>query len=156
MRRPLPLTGAAHDGARLHLRFSGGEQAVAVAAAEVGGAADDPAFWTGLRHLTHPFFASDGPLWRLSLPQTAPTPDLPGRMLWDWGGSQRWLVSDAPADVVRAAAQALGGHAVLFRGAGDGEVFAPLPAPLMALHRRIKAGFDPAGVFNPGRIYAEL
>jgi len=32
-------------------------------------------------------------------------------------------------------------------------VFAPLPAPIAAIHKRLKAEFDPAGIFNPGRMY---
>jgi len=27
---------------------------------------------------------------------------------------------------------------------------------VMALHRRLKAAFDPAGILNPGRMYAEV
>jgi FAD/FMN-containing dehydrogenase len=27
---------------------------------------------------------------------------------------------------------------------------------LLALHQRVKAALDPAGIFNPGRMYAEL
>jgi glycolate oxidase FAD binding subunit len=34
--------------------------------------------------------------------------------------------------------------------------FTPLAAPLLALHQRIKAAFDPHGIFNPGRMYPEL
>ena len=61
-----------------------------------------------------------------------------------------------PAAMWRAAA-ALGGHATLFRGGAAGEeVFQPLPGPLLALHRRLKAAFDPAGVLNPGRMYEAL
>jgi glycolate oxidase FAD binding subunit len=47
-----------------------------------------------------------------------------------------------------------GGHATLFRG-GDKNVgvFQPL-APAVAKHPRTpEAGFDPAGIFNPGRMY---
>jgi len=31
-----------------------------------------------------------------------------------------------------------------------------LAPPLDQLHRQIKAAFDPAGIFNPGRLYADL
>ena len=34
--------------------------------------------------------------------------------------------------------------------------FAPLPAPLLDLHRAVKRVFDPAGILNPGRMYADL
>jgi glycolate oxidase FAD binding subunit len=35
-------------------------------------------------------------------------------------------------------------------------VFQPLAEPLMRLTAGIKASFDPAGVLNPGRMYAGL
>ncbi|MGB7480444.1 MAG: FAD-linked oxidase C-terminal domain-containing protein, partial [Burkholderiaceae bacterium] len=35
-------------------------------------------------------------------------------------------------------------------------VFQPLAPALAAIHRRLKAGFDPAGIFNPGRMYPDL
>jgi glycolate oxidase FAD binding subunit len=31
----------------------------------------------------------------------------------------------------------------------------PLPPVLARLHRELKAVFDPAGILNPGRMYAE-
>jgi glycolate oxidase FAD binding subunit len=34
------------------------------------------------------------------------------------------------------------------------DVFAPLSPPLAALTRRVKAAFDPDGLFNRGRMYA--
>jgi glycolate oxidase FAD binding subunit len=35
-------------------------------------------------------------------------------------------------------------------------VFAPLKSPLDRIHRELKKAFDPAGVFNPGRLYPGL
>ncbi|MET0294628.1 MAG: glycolate oxidase subunit GlcE [Phenylobacterium sp.] len=157
LRQAAPLSGACHDGARLHLRLSGGRGAVAAAARQLGGEAEDLGFWTALRDLALPVFGGDGRLWRLGLPEGAATPDLPGGWVWDWAGAQRWLVSDAPAADVRAAAASLGGHATLFRGqVEDGEAFSPLAGPVLALHKRLAAVFDPAGILNPGRLHAEL
>jgi len=34
--------------------------------------------------------------------------------------------------------------------------FAPLSPALLALHRRLKKSFDPRGILNPGRLYAEF
>ncbi len=66
--------------------------------------------------------------------------------------------TDAGAAVVREAVAAVGGHATLVRAPDDVrnavEVFQPLPAPLMDLTRKLKASFDPAGILNPGRMYA--
>ena len=45
----------------------------------------------------------------------------------------------------------------LFRAADKSAgVFAPLAPPLLRIHRNLKAAFDPAGVFNPGRLVADL
>lgn len=154
MRGPLPLSAAFHDGERLQLRLCGGEAAVAQTAAELGGEGGDEGLWTALRGLDHPVMA--GPvLWRLSLPQTAPAPRLDGRDCWDWGGAQRWLATDHLDPKVWDIAAAAGGHATLFRGP-RGQVFQPLPAPMMGLHQRVKAALDPAGLFNPGRMYEGL
>ena len=62
-----------------------------------------------------------------------------------------------PPAGVRDAAAAVGGHATLFRAQDKGVgVFAPLSAPLAAIHKRLKASFDPHCVFNPGRLYPDL
>jgi glycolate oxidase FAD binding subunit len=39
---------------------------------------------------------------------------------------------------------------------GEEEVFAPLPAPVLRLHRSLKQVFDPAGILNRGRMYCGL
>ncbi len=48
------------------------------------------------------------------------------------------------------------GHATLVKGSpslrGSVAVFEPQPAPLAALSRRVKDGFDPAHILNPGRM----
>ena len=81
-------------------------------------------------------------------------PDVAGETLVDWGGALRWLRTEAPAAEVRAVAERIGGHATLFRG-GDrtGAVFHPLAPAVRTLHERLKAAFDPARIFNPGRMY---
>lgn len=157
MRQASPLGGAFHDGSRLHLRLSGGEAGVEGAARDIGGEAEPLSVWDTLKRFSHPAFAGDGPLWRVSVPRTAGPPGIGVTLAWDWAGAQRWVRSDAAPEAIWRAAAGLGGHATLFRGAGaGGEVFQPLPPPLMALHRRLKAAFDPAGVLNAGRMYAGL
>jgi glycolate oxidase FAD binding subunit len=153
MRRPLPLSGAFHDGKHLHLRLSGTERAVAHGASEIGGDEAPLETWDDVRHQRLPFFAAHR-LWRLSVPRTCQIGDLPGHWLMDWAGAQRWLVTRAHPLAIRAAAREAGGHAMLYHGAVDGEdVVDPLPAPLMGLHRRVKRALDPSGVFNRGRMY---
>jgi glycolate oxidase FAD binding subunit len=118
-------------------------------------------FWDGLRDQTDEFFVGateavnrGARLWRLSLPAGAPPVRLAGQQLIEWGGAQRWLCSPAQPQAVREAALAVGGHAVLFRGADDGSgCFAPLPPALQRIHRQLKLAFDPQSLFNPGRLY---
>jgi glycolate oxidase FAD binding subunit len=110
------------------------------------------------------------PIWRISTrPSLAPAlAEAVGRVfdcrvLYDWGGGLLWIAGgegpDAGAEIIRAA---LGnsGHATLIRGAPEVraaiDVFQPLAPPLMALTRKLKQTFDPAGILNPGRVYAGL
>jgi len=158
--KPLPVTATCWDGERLYVRLAGAKQGVSRATAEIGGEPlqDADGFWRDkIREQNHGFFAGDQPLWRLSVPQSAPPLALSGKQLVEWGGSQRWLRSSANAQAIRAAVSEAGGHATLFRG-GDrsGEVFQPLPIALQRLHRNLKQVFDPAGVLNPGRLYADF
>lgn len=84
------------------------------------------------------------------------------RLFLDWGGGLVWAAcdpaGDAGAGAIRAALAPHGGHATLMAGPEEVrasvEVFHPLPAPVMALTRKIKAAFDPDRVLNPGRMYA--
>jgi glycolate oxidase FAD binding subunit len=159
--QPLPVSASTWQDGELCVRLSGSESGIRAAAGKIGGegiAPDEAAgFWTGVREQTYPFFAGEGPLWRLSLPSHAPRIDLPGAQLIEWGGALRWLKTSADAAVVRAAAVRLGGHAALFRSARKTvQAFAPLPAALARLQRELKAAFDPAGILNPGRLYAEF
>ena len=161
-RKPLPVTAACCDGERLWVRLSGAAQGVREGVERIGGAPLEPdaaeRFWVEqVREQRHGFFAGERPLWRLSVPPAAPPLALDGPQWIDWGGGLRWLRSDLAPELVRAEAARVGGHATLFRG-GDrlGEVFHPLPAPLMRLHTQVKAAFDPARILNPGRLYATL
>ncbi|MBI4998960.1 MAG: glycolate oxidase subunit GlcE [Rhodocyclales bacterium] len=155
--QPLPLSASCWCDDALTLRLSGAEAAVAAAMRRLGGdgVTDAAAFWTSLREQRHAFFAGDETLMRLSLPSNAPPLALPGAQLIEWGGSQRWWRGDAAT--AREVAAKAGGHAVLFRGADKSAgVFQPLPAPILNIHRRLKAAFDPRGVFNTGRLYPNL
>ncbi len=153
--RPLPISGACYDGDRLRVRLSGTVGGVKTAAERIGGEPQDgDAFWRELREQRLEFFKGDLPLWRLSVPPTAPPLALPGKTLVDWGGALRWLKTDADSDSIRAVVTAAGGHAALFKG-GDrrGQVFHPLPAKLLDIHRRLKIAFDPERILNPGKLY---
>lgn len=156
--RPLPISGVFHDGGRLCLRLSGAASAVAAAHKCLGGEVADEAaaLWRGLREHELGFFRHDAPLWRLSVASTATPLDLPGRWLLDWGGAQRWYAGDATPAEVRHAAEHAHGHATLYRGHEGEPRFHPLAPPIAALHQRLKAALDPAGILNPGRLYQGL
>jgi glycolate oxidase FAD binding subunit len=159
--RPLPVSASSWCEGRLMLRLSGAEPAVAAACRALGGEgvgeAAAEAHWRALREQELAWFAGAVPLWRVALPPTAPPLDLGVPQLIEWGGALRWLRAEAPPAQMRARAVTLGGHATLFRG-GDraGGVFTPLSPALLAIHRRLKQEFDPAGLFNRGRLVAGL
>jgi len=168
--QPLPISASVHGSGALVVRFSGARAAVEAALARMTREheatqipeAHATQLWVDLREHRSAFFASAQPaLWRLSLPSTAPHGTLSGDQCMEWGGALRWLRSDDEPAAIRAAASAAGGSAMLFRGgerSGErsGGVFHPLPAPLLALHRRLKQQFDAPGIFNPGRMYTDL
>ncbi len=158
---PLPMSASLWHAGRLMLRLSGAGAAVRAAVQQFGGdPLDERAareLWQGVREQTHSFFAGDTPLWRLSLPPAAAPLELEGEQLIEWSGALRWLKSNAEARTVRDAARRAGGHATLFRARGKSAgTFAPLPEVQLRLHRGLKAAFDPHGIFNPGRMYAEF
>jgi glycolate dehydrogenase FAD-binding subunit len=156
--QPLPLSGGCHFDGALMLRLSGFEPGVKAAAKKIGG--DElpagGAFWEQLREQRLAFFADPRPLWRVSVAPATPPLALEGDCLVDWGGALRWYKTGAPAAALREHAVAAGGHATQFRNGDGDDVFHPLPGPLLALHRRLKQSFDPAGILNPGRMYPQL
>ena len=128
-------------------------------------AADD---WRASGEQSLPFFeapALDACLWRLSVPQTAPVLDVPGldhpAQYIEWQGAQRWLWAPASAALpLRELAQAVGGHATLFRAsAAHAEldkvagVNTPLDAVQDRIQRQLQQQFDPKGVFATGRMH---
>jgi glycolate oxidase FAD binding subunit len=84
------------------------------------------------------------------------------RVLYDWGGGLVWVVCaegvDAGASVVRPAVKALGAHATLVKASAHirnaADVFEPPEPAVMTLTRKLKDTLDPAGILNPGRMYA--
>lgn len=170
------------DGGRelLFVRLRGAAAAVEAACQrllrEHGGARMDNAVaqpdWAACRDLRLPFFtvpvaAGSGAaeplaLWRLGLPATAPVLDLPSAPFIEWHGAQRWVWAPPGAAArLRAVAARAGGHATLFWAPEGAAAAAAVPrfdmlAPALAqIHHRLKAEFDPAGVFNRGRLWPE-
>lgn len=109
---------------------------------------------------------NDRLLWRLSVPPMAApaviaaiTARAECRYLLDWAGGLIWLdlpyTEDGHAALIRGALPS--GHATLIRAPAELrariDVFQPQLAALAVLSARVKASFDPKGLFNPGRMY---
>ncbi|GJD66117.1 FAD-binding protein [Methylobacterium frigidaeris] len=127
------------------------------------------ALWRSVRDVL-PFAGGDEAVWRLSTaPSRGPAvaaaiaASRPARWFYDWGGGLVWLATpatgDAGAQDVRAAIGSAG-HATLVRAPDSVRaavpVFEPLSEPLMRITAGLKAAHDPAGLFNPGRMYAGI
>ena len=127
-------------------------------------------FWSELRRLSvMPY----GPslLWRISTkPTTAPKlvaaikRYMPVKAFYDWSGGLIWLevpaTDDAGTAEIRRVVAIHGGHATLIRAEpavrASVEVFQPLSPAVERLTRGLKEAFDPAGILNPGRMYANI
>ena len=164
--QPLPVSASCWRQGVLTLRLSGAEAAVRAALLRFGAEGgvrladgEAAAFWAGLRDQTDSYF-SGGALWRMSVPSAASAIILKGEQLIEWGGALRWLKADADtgtdpgaADGIRRSVAAAGGHATLFRAEDKrAGAFHPLAPAVAAINRRLKQAFDPAGIFNPGRM----
>jgi glycolate oxidase FAD binding subunit len=158
--RPIPVSAAACDGERAYIRLSGAQTAVDAARKALGGDLfeEGEVFWQQrIREQGHVFFQGETPLWRLSVPPGAPGVSFQRKCLIDWGGALRWVRSDKDPDEIFRSVAEIGGHATLFRGGNrEGRIYQPQPGPMIAIHQRLKRAFDPQGLFNPGRLYAEL
>jgi glycolate oxidase FAD binding subunit len=164
----------------LYLRLRGAAAAVHSAcqrlASEAGGVRVDStqgaADWAASRDLQLPWFQAGfkrgDDLWRISVPQTTPPLNLAETMI-DWLGGQRWLFLPAArrsafAHRLREHVKFIDGNAILFianysinTGANshiDSSIhhYNPITEPLQSIHHQLKREFDPAGIFNPGRL----
>ena len=170
--QPLPLNAScwleeSGTGA-LYLRLRGAVAAVEAACVKLGGQrlsnSQAAADWQLCRDQQLPWFkerTDTQDLWRLSVPQTTPPLDLPDSPLLEWHGGQRWVRADAQhGQRLRELTASVGGSATLFIAAdaykkGSIARFDSLKPPLDRIHRELKREFDPAGVFNPHRMYAD-
>lgn len=152
----------------LFVRLRGAIAAVEAACqkmlSEVPGHRLDPtkasADWELCRNQELPFFirqpSPDAQLWRLSLPQTAPVLRLPAQPFVEWHGGLRWVWAlPGAAQEVQTAAREAGGSAAVFMSgtesvAARAHALTPADAALALVSQRLKASFDPQGLFNPG------
>lgn len=131
-------------------------------------AAKSRAFWKRIRDVAPFADRTERAVWKIST-----TPSLAAGIAaginaatgahyyYDWAGGLMWLEmpSDKPQENAVRTALAGRGHATLIRASAaaraSAEVFEPLDPVRAAISRRLKSSFDPKGVLNPGRIYAE-
>ena len=172
------LGGALPDGSATLLRLEGLAFSVRERAAKLAqafaraapvaelGHDETAALWREIRDVAA--FAADGrdrPIWKVS---TAPS--MGHRILsalrmqagvdgyLDWQGGLLWLRMEAgpEAEALRDLVRQAGGHATLIRASENARrtipVFHPEAPAVAALSARIREKFDPAGMFNPGRM----
>lgn len=106
------------------------------------------------------FADKPGDVWRLLVaPTDAPRVVQalnPVCWLGDWAGGVVWLAAPPEdAAAIRTVAASVCGQAMLLRAAPEQRMrfglYAPQPETIAVLTKRIKASFDPATLFNPGR-----
>lgn len=128
--------------------------------------------WRAIRDVTPLTEPRDKIIWKISVPPTAGPKVVSviggshnAEAMFDWSGGLVWLAldpcADAAAAVIRhAIAQHGGGHATLVRAPVETcatiPVFEPQPEALAALSRRLKEAFDPYGILEPCRMWAEF
>jgi glycolate oxidase FAD binding subunit len=133
--------------------------------------AETEAFWSEVGAVQLFFAQRSRIVWRLC-PTPSQAPSVAHSILsalqsaefyFDWGGGLIWLSLDAEeagpdagAGIVRPVVKTAGGHATLVVAPeavrASVPVFEPLSAGLAQLTARVKSGFDPRGVLNPGRM----
>ena len=107
------------------------------------------------------FNTSELDVWRVSLPPAAAAgvAKALASPLWqgDWAGGLLWIgAKGEEASRIRAIAAEAGGHAMLLRAPAARRaalgLYPPQPPALKELATRVRAAFDPLGLFNPGRL----
>jgi len=116
---------------------------------DVEGDVVDDDFWRQLAAHELPSLRAGNALWRISVPPSS-TQYLDEASVVEWGGAVRWVADPEgnPHETLSA------GHATLFRtnDCSERNRFQPLDAVVSRIHGNLKHGFDPQGIFNPGRM----
>jgi len=182
----LDVEGIPQDGALTLLRLEGVPESVRPRAeilagvlADIGGCdrlgeAVSRAAWRAVRDVRPFALRPDGEadaLWRISTaPMQGPAladalrREAQAQVFYDWAGGLVWAsVPDAEtagAAAVERAVTAHGGHAMLVRAPEETrrrrDLFTAQSDGVATLSRRVKDGFDPQRLLNPGRIWQGL
>ncbi len=152
------ISAAAWDGHNIRIRLSGSAASIAHGRRQIGGdvIVDNNYYWQELNDFRLEFFQRSGRLWRISIAAMSAPLGENLQQIIDWGGAQRWVMSDLPASEIRSMAADLGGHAECFSKDEEIPTYHPMESNLQALSQRFKAALDPAAILNPGRMYSEL
>lgn len=122
--------------------------------------------WQQVRDV-HPY--CDGtmkPLWRVSVAPSSGFQLVAALRMeagidafYDWQGGLIWMRMEAEpeGELLRHVMHRVGGgHATLLRASdamrAETDAFEPVPTAVAQLSQRIKEKFDPAGIFNPGKM----
>lgn len=126
---------------------------------EALGEREADALWDKLRTLAP--LGQDRPLWRVNVTPSggpgvvAALAPHGAQWLLDWAGGLVWLAFDGDPALVRAAAEAAGGHAMLVRAPvplrETVPALHPVASGVAALEARVRRAFDPSGLFETGR-----
>ncbi|WGJ13456.1 glycolate oxidase subunit GlcE [Methylocapsa sp. D3K7] len=128
--------------------------------------------WRAIRDVTPLARQAEKIIWKISVAPTS-GPKIAEAVahvhsteaLFDWSGGLVWLAldpcPDAAASLIRqAVAQYGGGHATLIHAPVETRaavpIFEPQPPALAGLSRRLKDAFDPHGILEPRRMWAEF
>jgi glycolate oxidase FAD binding subunit len=126
-------------------------------------------FWADIRSLAFLSANFERPLWRITVAPSkaaqivrALSAFFDFSAAYEWSGGLLWLEtppsSEASVTELRRVLAEFEADSTLMRAPrpvrSSIEVFHPLPLTKMKLVQAIKKAFDPAGVLNPGRMYA--
>ncbi|MBL1142880.1 MAG: glycolate oxidase subunit GlcE [Proteobacteria bacterium] len=157
--KSFPVSAACYYDGLLSVRFSGNKKVVKDSMQNFSLQEMDNSeqFWSELRNFKLPFFNSEKPIWRLSVPSSSNIGFEKDDYVIDWGGAQYWLASERPANEIFSLAEGFGGSALLFHG-GDrsGDVFQPLSKGIFKLQQNLKQAFDPYRILNREKMYKTL
>jgi glycolate oxidase FAD binding subunit len=161
----LPITASCFLNKTLFIRLGSTHSAVKQSKTTIAGmfATEeiDDNFWMQIKNQAHDFFQSTNnqdteKLWRCShQPATEFYGDTDNQLI-EWNGALRWIKSDTDLHEKSAG---LGGHASRYplnTKPTEVDIFQPLQAGILKLHRNLKQAFDPENILNPGRLYTDL
>lgn len=116
-------------------------------------------YWADLQSLRP--LGKSMPIWRVNVPPREACAVIrqidreDARWILDWGGGLIWIATNAIPEIIRSAAAKAGGHATLVRASkamrDQTPAFQPQNSGVTALEARVRAAFDPMGVFETGR-----